>query len=41
MGVLRERTGSVWPPVATHITVNVINLSFLGWIQRKSYTGSP
>ena len=39
MGVLRERTGSVWPPVATHITVNVINLSFLGRIQRKSYTG--
>ncbi len=40
MGVLRERTGSVWPPVATHITVNAINLSFLGWMQRKSYTGS-
>ena len=39
MGVLRERTGSVWPPVATHITVNAINLSFLGWMQRKSYTG--
>ncbi len=39
MGVLRERTGSIWPPVATHVTVNAINLSFLGWMQRKSYTG--
>ncbi len=39
MGVLRERTGSIWAPVATHVTVNAINLTFLGWMQRKSYTG--
>ena len=30
LGWLRETTGSVWPPVFAHVTVNTINLAVFG-----------
>jgi membrane protease YdiL (CAAX protease family) len=35
LGVLRERTGSVWPPVAAHAIVNGVNLTRLGALARR------
>ena len=35
LGLLRQETGSVWPAVAAHVTVNALNLTWLGATQRK------
>ena len=37
-GMLREKSGSVWSPVAAHVTVNALNLAWLGARQRVSAT---
>jgi hypothetical protein len=34
-GLLRERTGSVWPCVAAHATVNALNLAWVGALERR------
>ncbi|MHC4956823.1 MAG: lysostaphin resistance A-like protein [Planctomycetota bacterium] len=40
-GLLRERTGSVWPPVIAHFTVNAINLAVLGARERRRIRELP
>jgi len=35
LGALREESGSVWPAVACHVTVNALNLAWLGRVERK------
>jgi len=35
LGFLRERTGSVWPCVLTHATVNALNLGWIGVLERR------
>jgi len=34
LGVLREESGSIWPAVACHATVNLLNLAWLGRLER-------
>ncbi|HEX5138166.1 MAG TPA: CPBP family intramembrane glutamic endopeptidase [Planctomycetota bacterium] len=41
-GFLRERTGSVWPCVAAHATVNALNLAWIGAVEhRRSAPAAP
>jgi membrane protease YdiL (CAAX protease family) len=40
-GILRQRTGSVWPPVVAHFTVNAINLAVLGIRERRRIERLP
>ncbi|MHC4847648.1 MAG: lysostaphin resistance A-like protein [Planctomycetota bacterium] len=35
LGLLREQSGSIWPAVACHFTVNALNLAWLGQLERK------
>jgi len=35
LGVLRQESGSIWPAVACHVTVNALNLAWLGRIERR------
>ncbi|MEM8883965.1 MAG: CPBP family intramembrane glutamic endopeptidase [Planctomycetota bacterium] len=35
LGVLREESGSLWPAVACHFTVNALNLAWLGRVERR------
>jgi len=35
LGLLRENSGSLWPPVLCHFTVNALNLAWLGAIERR------
>lgn len=35
LGLLRERTGSVWPCAITHATVNAMNLAWIGVLERR------
>ncbi len=39
LGLLRQSTGSVWPPALAHATVNAINLAFLGAMERRRIAG--
>jgi hypothetical protein len=34
-GSLRQSSGSIWPPVVAHATINAINLAFLGAMERR------
>jgi membrane protease YdiL (CAAX protease family) len=34
-GALRERTGSVWPPMLAHATVNALNLAWIGAREKR------
>jgi membrane protease YdiL (CAAX protease family) len=36
LGLLREGTQSVWPPVLAHVTVNALNLAWLGRRARRA-----
>ena len=38
-GLLRESSGSVWPAVVAHATVNALNLSWLGAMERRRRVG--
>ncbi len=35
LGHLRDATGSVWPAVACHVTINALNIGWLGGRQRR------
>ncbi|MHC4939260.1 MAG: lysostaphin resistance A-like protein [Planctomycetota bacterium] len=35
LGLLREQSGSIWPAVVCHFTVNALNLAWLGRLERK------
>ena len=35
LGLLREQSGSLWPAVVCHFTVNVLNLAWLGRMERR------
>ncbi|MEE8105583.1 MAG: CPBP family intramembrane glutamic endopeptidase [Planctomycetota bacterium] len=35
LGWLRESTGSVWPPIFAHVTINTINLSVIGAMLKR------
>jgi len=35
LGFLREHTGSVWPCVIAHATINAMNLSWIGLLERR------
>ena len=39
LGHLRDATGSVWPAVACHVTINALNIAWLGGRQRKELPG--
>ncbi|MHC4136577.1 MAG: lysostaphin resistance A-like protein [Planctomycetota bacterium] len=41
LGHLREATGSVWPAVACHVTVNALNIAWLGGRQRREPAPAP
>jgi len=36
LGLLREKTGSVWPAVTAHVTVNALNIAYLGATQKRA-----
>jgi len=36
LGHLRDATGSVWPAVACHVTINALNIAWLGGRQRRA-----
>ena len=40
-GLLREHTGSVWPSVVGHITVNALNLTWIGALERRRAGSGP
>jgi membrane protease YdiL (CAAX protease family) len=35
LGLLRDGTQSLWPPVVAHVTVNALNLAWLGAVARR------
>jgi len=35
LGLLRQESGSIWPAVVCHFTVNALNLAWLGRIERR------
>lgn len=41
LGHLRDATGSVWPAVACHVTVNALNIGWLGGRQRSEPLPAP
>jgi len=41
LGHLRLRTGSVWPPVLAHTTINALNIAWLGAIERRRLRPAP
>jgi len=40
-GLLRARTGSIWSPVAAHVTINALNLAYLGRMARRAAPAAP
>ena len=41
LGHLRDATGSVWPAVACHVTINALNIAWLGGRQRREPAPVP
>jgi membrane protease YdiL (CAAX protease family) len=41
LGLLRDATGSVWPAVACHVTINALNIAWLGGRQRSEPAPAP
>jgi membrane protease YdiL (CAAX protease family) len=41
LGHLRDATGSVWPSVACHVTINALNIAWLGRRQRRAPAPAP
>jgi len=41
LGLVREGTGSVWPPIVAHVTVNALNLAWLGTRARRALLPPP
>ena len=41
LGLVREGTGSVWPPIVAHVTVNALNLWWLGTRARRALALPP
>jgi membrane protease YdiL (CAAX protease family) len=41
LGHLRDATGSVWPAVACHVTINALNIAWLGGRQRHEPVRAP
>lgn len=39
LGWLRERSGSLWPPILLHVVVNAFNLSWIGSLERTRASG--
>jgi len=41
LGHLRDATGSVWPAAACHVTINALNIAWLGGRQRHAPPSTP